>query len=189
LLHGSGTEGLAGIPPSDELRIRPLIEVRRERTRSYCMERGLEFVDDPANEEDEFERVAIRKRLVAAVEERWGSGAVEAIATSSERLSEDAAALRALAERLYSDLARKEGEGISFERSAFAMLSPALRRRLLERAVGRIRDRTGGIDAAVAALDRAPSDIARFSVAGGTEIEIGPDRVVVSRAGREKDGS
>ncbi|CAN5740385.1 hypothetical protein BH18ACT15_BH18ACT15_09210 [soil metagenome] len=49
LLHGAGTEGLAGLAPADEGRIRPLIAVRRSETRAYCTEVGLEFVDDPSN--------------------------------------------------------------------------------------------------------------------------------------------
>jgi tRNA(Ile)-lysidine synthase len=189
LVHGAGTEGLAGIPPVDGLRIRPLIEIRRERCRSYCAERGLEFVDDPANEDDQFERVAVRRRLVGAIEERWGPGAVEAIATSSDRLREDAAAIRDIADRLYADLARADEDAVAFERSALSVLTPALRRRLLELAVGRIRDRAGGIDAAVAALDRDTGPDARFSVAGDTEIEIGRDHVLVHTRSRQADES
>jgi tRNA(Ile)-lysidine synthase len=180
LIHGATTEVLAGIPPVEEQRIRPLIEVRRDRTRAYCDERGLEYVDDPANEDDGFERVAVRKRLMRAIEERWGAGAIESIATSSNRLFEDGAALKEISNRLYSDLARADDDGVSFDRAAFAALAPALRRRLLERAVGRVRDRSGGIDAAVAALD-GPGGDASFSVAGGAEIEATKARIFVHR--------
>jgi tRNA(Ile)-lysidine synthase len=186
LLHGAGTEGLAGIPPAHGLRIRPLIEVRREKTRAYCEERGLEFLDDPANENDDFERVAVRRRLVKAVEERWGAGAVASVATSSDRLREDAAALSDIADRLYSDLARSAEEGVEFERAALEALAPALRRRLLERAVGRVRDRAGGIDPALAALEDGAGSVsdARFSVAGGAEIVIEKSRVLVLGGGQ-----
>jgi tRNA(Ile)-lysidine synthase len=185
LIHGAATEGLAGIPPVEGPRIRPLIDVRRERSRSYCAERDLEFVDDPANEDDAFERVAIRKRLVKAIEDRWGPGAIEAIATSSDRLLADGSALRDISERLYSEMARGEEDGVSFDRAALAALAPALRRRLFERAVGRVRDRSGGIDAAVAAINRGPDGDASFSVAGGTVIEASSDRVFVRREGAE----
>lgn len=187
LVHGAGTEGLAGIPPVGGPRIRPLIEVRRSESRFYCEERTLPFEDDPANEDESFERVAVRNLLVGAIEERWGPGAVESVASSSQRLLEDSRALGDISERLYSDLARAEEDGVSFDRAAFATLAPGLRRRLLDRAVGRVRDRSGGIDAAVGSLEREPEPGARFSVAGGTEIEIGRDRVFVHRGDGESD--
>ena len=101
LVHGAGTSGLAGIPPVEGKRVRPLLGSRRNETREYCIECGLDFYEDPANEDDRFERSAIRSRVVPAIEERWGDGAIRSIAQSSERLREDAAALSQLAERLY----------------------------------------------------------------------------------------
>ncbi len=180
LIHGAATEGLAGIPPVEGPRIRPLIDARRQRTRAYCEERGLEYTDDPANEDEDFERVAVRKRLVSAIEERWGAGAIASVAASADRLFEDGAALEEISDRLYADLARAEEGGVSFDRQAFTVLAPALRRRLLAQAVGRVRDRAGGIDAAVASLDR-PGGEASFSVAGGAEIETTKERVFVRR--------
>lgn len=186
LVHGAGTGGVAGIPPADGLRIRPLIDVRRSETRSYCEARSLEFFDDPANAHDRFERAAIRAEVVPAVERRFGAGAVRAIAASSERLREDADALDTIAARLYRDLAAARPDGVDLERAALAEAPRALRRRLLELAVGRVRDRSGGIEAALDALERAPSSPPkRFAVAGGIEIAVAPEAVEVRRRGDE----
>ena len=182
LLHGAGTEGLAGIPPVDGPRVRPLIEVRRAETRAHCEEVGLAFHDDPANDDPRFERVAVRRRLVAAIEEGWGDGAVRAIASSAARLREDAAALGALAERLYGELARATEDGVAFERAPLEAVPRALRRRLLERAVGRVRDRAGGIEAALDGLEGPDTGARRFAVASGAQIVVGPERVSVARA-------
>lgn len=185
LLHGAGTEGLAGLRPVEEGRIRPLIGLRRSETRAYCAEVGLEFVDDPANRDERFERTAVRARLVATVEERWGDGAVRAIAASAERLRTDSEALASLADRLYATAATREPGGVSIDLESLVALPRALRRRLLERAVGRIRDRSGGIEAALDSLDardRERKPRARFAVAGGVEIVFEPDRLVVIRA-------
>ena len=179
LIHGAGTRGVAGLLPVDERRIRPLIDVRQEESRAYCVERNLEFHDDPANEDDRFERVAVRKRLVAAVEERWGSGAVAAIAVSAQRLAEDAEALDGLAAAVFEQLAKRDGTDIRFDRNAFTLTPKAFRRRLLETAMGRIRDRSGGIDEALEALERDPSFVGRFSAVGGAEIVISSDSVEV----------
>ena len=61
----------------------------------------------------------------------------------------------------------------------------ALRRRLLERAVGRVRDRSGGIDAALDRLDRVDGSIvgeSSYAVAQGIEIRVLTDRLVIRRS-------
>ena len=181
LIHGSGTSGLAGIPPVGENRIRPLIESRRNETRTYCEECGLDFVDDPANEDPRFDRSSIRSDLVAAVENRWGDGAVRAMAKSAERLLEDAGTLDDLATKLYAGLAQTADDGVRLDRKQLDAMARAFKRRMLEAAVGRVRDRAGGIDAALDALERpdAAAPGARFAVASGIEIEVHSDHVLV----------
>ncbi|MDQ4143908.1 MAG: tRNA lysidine(34) synthetase TilS [Actinomycetota bacterium] len=179
LLHGAGTRGVAGLLPVDGNRVRPLATVRRSEARAYCVERDIEFVDDPANEDDRFERVAIRKRLIPVIEERWGRGAVDAIATSSERLLEDAVTLDGLADTLFIQLSKRIEAGIQFERAALNGVPRAFRRRLLERSVGRVRDRSAGIDEVLDALDKSVSSSGSFSIAGGGEIALSPEAVLV----------
>ena len=180
LIHGSGPAGLAGLPPREGDRIRPLVLCRRNETRAYCEERELDFVDDPANEDDRFERVAVRRHLVSAIEKRWGFGAIEAIATSADRLRDDASALDSIASGLYAQMASGEAGEVAFERQALRPLPRALRRRLLEKAVGRVRDRAGAIDAALSALEDESFE-GRFSAPEGTELVIERDRVRVTR--------
>jgi tRNA(Ile)-lysidine synthase len=182
LLHGAGTEGLAGLPPREESRIRPLIEARRAETRAYCAEVGLDFIDDPANDDERFERPAVRKRLVAPIEERWGEGAVKAMAHSAERLRVDAEALAAWADESYDSLASPaDPAGVALPLEPLLALPRALRARLLERAVGRVRDRSGGIEAALDALDEGGRPNARFAVASGIEIRLEPEQVRVTQ--------
>jgi tRNA(Ile)-lysidine synthase len=181
LVHGAAPENLAGIPPVGGLRMRPLIDVRRAETRAYCKDVGLTFDDDPANDDVRFERAVIRSRLIRAIERQWGDGAVRAIARAAEHLREDSAALEELAARIYRDLARAVPEGVRFERRELGVVPRAIRRRLMQRAVGRIRDRAGGIEAAIDALDREPARDVRFAVASGIEIEITHSDLVVHR--------
>ncbi|MDQ3915690.1 MAG: tRNA lysidine(34) synthetase TilS [Actinomycetota bacterium] len=183
-VHGAGTDGLAGIRPRDGNRLRPLLGVRRHETRAYCVERGLEFVEDPANEDDRFERSAVRSRLVAAVEERWGDGAVRAMATSAGRLAEDADFLKGLAATLYGQLAKRRPGEVAFDLDALRAAPRALRRRLLEQAIGRTRDRSGGIDAALDALDRTDArGPLSFDVAAGATIQVTREHLVVKMPG------
>ncbi len=180
LVHGAGTDGLAGLRARDGKRLRPLLRVRRNETRDYCAQRGLEFVDDPANNDDRFERAAVRARVVTAIEERWGDGAVRAMATSAERLAEDADFLKGLAETLYGQIAKRLPGEVRFDVGAIRLAPRALRRRLLEHAIGRVRDRSGGIDAALDALDRPSAQAPLgFDVAQGATIEVTREHVVV----------
>ncbi len=188
LIHGAGTKGLAGLGPVESNRVRPLIGVRRSETRAYCEDRGLSFVDDPANEDERFERVAVRLQVVAAIEERWGAGAVRAVAASSERLREDATALDRLAERIYGGVAAVTEDEVTIERRALEPLPRALRRRVLERAIGRVRDRHAGIEEALDALEREHKPGARFAVAGGAVIALDSDQVTVTPPARDDGG-
>jgi tRNA(Ile)-lysidine synthase len=185
LIHGAGTDGLAGLRPAEGNRIRPLIDIRRRETRSYCEQLGLDFFDDPANADPRFERAFIRASVIGEIETRWGDGAVRAMATSSERLAEDAAGLDSMAETLYRGLVVRGLDQESFQRTALSAMPRALRRRVLERAVGRVRDRSGGIEGALDGLDRPEEAGTKgelvYAVANGIEIRVGPDRVVVER--------
>lgn len=181
LVHGAGTQGLAGIPPVEGKRVRPLIEIRRAEARDYCTECGLDFFDDPANEDDRFERSAIRSKLVAAIEERWGDGAIRAIAQSSDRLREDASALAQIADRLHSEMVKIEGDTARIPTDALLSMPRAFRRRILELAVGRVRDRGAGIDEVLDALEneKTRAKNASFSLAGGIVITTSGTDVVV----------
>jgi tRNA(Ile)-lysidine synthase len=192
LIHGAGTDGLAGLPPVDGKRIRPLVGLRRNETRDYCAENGLQYYDDPSNYDDRFERVVVRKELISAIEARWGDGAIRAMAVSADRLREDSLALRQLGDRVYDQVARATLLGTELDLALMVEAPRAFRRRILERAVGRVRDRSGGIDAVLDALDSDPAPRgARFSIASGIEIEIGNDRVIVRRVpgGAPPDGA
>lgn len=176
LVHGASTEGLAGIPPSAGMRIRPLIGTRRDATRSYCVENDLEFFEDPSNTDERFDRAVIRTKLVPLIEERWGEGATAAIARATDDLRDDAAALGLMADRIYKDLVKGEEGVLVLDRKALKEMPRALRRRMLEKAVGPVRDRSGGIDAALLALDTDASG-QRFAVASGIEISLSPTEV------------
>ena len=182
LIHGAGTEGLAGIPPVEGNRMRPLFEVRRSETRRYCDEVGLSYFDDPANEDERFERASVRKELVSAIEKRWGDGSIRAMARSAEQLRVDAQALKDLAGRLYAELARPGDDAMEFDLGAFGAVPRALQRRLLETAMGRIRDRSGGLEAALDAVAETRTGTT-FDVAGGVQIEVGAKNLRVTRPG------
>jgi tRNA(Ile)-lysidine synthase len=76
LVRGSGTDGLVGVAQkrplewSDHVQlVRPLLSwARRFDTESYCKERGVQFRLDTMNEDEEFSRVYIRKKVIPLLE-------------------------------------------------------------------------------------------------------------------------
>lgn len=67
LARGAGLDGLAGMrrhfPQGDVTFHRPLLDVSREDLRLLLRERDIAWVDDPTNEDTDFERVKIRQAL------------------------------------------------------------------------------------------------------------------------------
>jgi len=67
LARGSGVDGLASMDPlmveNDVQWARPLLGVRREALRTYLFEIGAKYVDDPSNEDDNFDRIKVRQAL------------------------------------------------------------------------------------------------------------------------------
>jgi len=189
LIRGGGTDALAGIRPVAARRVRPLIDLRRDETRAYCVEVGLDFVDDLANEDERFDRPRIRRHIVGAIESGWGEGAVRAVASSASRLAEDADALAAQADLLWAGLSSEDDADPSIALETLIRLPRALRRRLLERALGRVRDRGAAIDEVLDALDRPDrKPDARFAVAGGAEIVITASDLVVKMPSVDSPG-
>jgi len=69
LARGAGVRGLAGMrassrTPGSEMRLlRPLLGWRRTELQEICRDAGVETVADPSNDDEQYERVRVRKHL------------------------------------------------------------------------------------------------------------------------------
>lgn len=99
IARGSGLPGLVGIRAERSGIIRPLLPFSRAETRDYCLQHGLWFHDDPANDDHDLSRARIRHRVVPELEQINPD-----IRTSAQRLSnlvaEDEALLNGLSASL-----------------------------------------------------------------------------------------
>ncbi|MEA3033960.1 MAG: tRNA(Ile)-lysidine synthase [Sphingomonadales bacterium] len=138
LNRGAGLGGLAGIraaahfPQGGEgaLLCRPLLGWRRDELSRLVSECGLTPVDDPANADEAYDRVRIRRRLAQAP---WLDSA--ALARSAAALAEAEEALETVAARLFAERARRDGEALHLDPQG---LPRELLRRLVLRALGTI---------------------------------------------------
>ena len=101
LLRGAGTRGLAGIPDRRRLGAgmiaRPVRGISRTALYGYARATGLPVISDPANEDQRFSRVLLRRRVIPVLETRW-PGMRATLTRAGERARESADLLDALAD-------------------------------------------------------------------------------------------
>jgi len=75
LMRGSGPAGLAGIgevrPFSVGWLVRPLLSISRSELRDYAEVHDLTWIDDPSNEDRQFDRNYLRHEVIPRLEARW----------------------------------------------------------------------------------------------------------------------
>jgi tRNA(Ile)-lysidine synthase len=145
-LRGAGTAGLSGIRPVTADRvIRPLLGVRRDEIRKRLRERGISWREDVSNANTDFLRNRLRHDIMPQ------------LASVNPSLPEVLASTATWAqgeEQYWSEeVARLEGEYFVPAREAILLRTPALnqlpvaaQRRLLRRAVERVRGSLRAID-------------------------------------------
>lgn len=91
LTRGAGIDGLAGMAERREAMgatwLRPMLQVGRAELRAWLTGRGIGWIDDPSNENADFDRIRIRQAMVAL------GIAPDALARSAENLREAREAL------------------------------------------------------------------------------------------------
>ncbi|MBF9034652.1 tRNA lysidine(34) synthetase TilS [Rhodobacterales bacterium HKCCE2091] len=105
LARGSGVDGLAGMAAADPPWHRPLLATGRDELRGFLAGRGLDWAEDPSNDDPRFDRVRAR-RMMAALSD---------LGLTPDRLARTA------------DLMRGEAEVLAHaEVQALARMSPSL---------------------------------------------------------------
>lgn len=102
LFRTASTAGLAAMPASrqfgDHLHLRPLLSFSREDIESFAKANDLHWIEDPSNDDVQFDRNFIRKNLLPMLEERWSEiigqlSTVASLQSKNLRVLEDMAAI------------------------------------------------------------------------------------------------
>ncbi len=129
LARGSGPAALAGMAAAQQRAggwlLRPLLSIGREQIVACARERGLQWIDDPMNEDTSFLRVTLRTRVIPELE-RAVPSLRENVLRSADWLRESGDALRELAERDLHE-AGVSPAARSIDKRALAALPPARR--------------------------------------------------------------
>ena len=83
LARGSGSRSLAGMRAITEGEkfsyLRPFLNLTRSTTEAACEGAGIEFWQDPMNDDEAYSRVRVRKNVLPALEAELGPGIAEAL--------------------------------------------------------------------------------------------------------------
>jgi tRNA(Ile)-lysidine synthase len=135
-LRGSGVEGLAAIRPWRRFAggwlWRPLLDQPRERLLEHARHHGLQWIEDPANEDESLDRNFLRQRVLPLLRERWPQ-ADAALARSAALCAESHALLAGEDQRALDEAI---GDGNTLSLPALRSLPPARRARVLRRWIG-----------------------------------------------------
>lgn len=75
MLRGSGSRGLAAMPATRPLAggrlFRPLLHCSKAEITAYAREQGWQWIEDPSNAREDFDRNYLRHRVLPAIAERW----------------------------------------------------------------------------------------------------------------------
>ena len=102
LFRTASTAGLAAMPASrqfgDHVHIRPLLSFSREEIERFARSAGLQWIEDPSNEDVQFDRNYLRINLIPQLKQRWPEitrqlSTVASLQSNNLRVLEDMAAI------------------------------------------------------------------------------------------------
>ncbi len=141
LLRGSGSPGLAGIPPVRAgTVIRPLIRTRRSEILQYLKAAGLHYVTDASNTDPRFLRNRIRHQLIPMLQAFYNPNLVETL----NRLASIVEVENQWIEELITPLAAaclagREPGRVTLSLSVFGTMPLAAKRRIVRRAIHELK--------------------------------------------------
>ena len=134
-IRGSGVDGLAGMAPHAGDLIRPLLSMRHSETLAYCRAVGCEPREDATNADLRYTRNRVRQELLPLLA-TYQTQIIPTLARNAEVISQDVAYLHAMTDQAWGDVVLAVTDvGITLNRHKLRGLHPALRQRVLRRAI------------------------------------------------------
>jgi tRNA(Ile)-lysidine synthase len=135
LVRGTGTLGLTGIPIRRVIKnvelIRPLLRIYKSEVLQHCEENGLSFCLDSSNAQSKYVRNQIRHELIPLLK-HYNPQLPEALNRLADVMELEDDYLKQEVDAAYQRLVVEAPNGIQLPRSGFALLHPALQRRLIK---------------------------------------------------------
>jgi tRNA(Ile)-lysidine synthase len=142
LLRGSGTAGLAGVLPVVGRRIRPLIDCTREQVREYLASFRIPWREDATNSDTSYARNYIRHHIVPVLPE----GVAAVLARTAELARDEEEYWTSEIDRLAGRYLKSKAKAVLINADDLSTLPVAVQRRLLRRAVQKVKGDLRQID-------------------------------------------
>jgi len=118
LFRGAGIQGLAAMPLAapfgDGTLARPLLHTAKSAIREYARVHGLNWIEDPSNQNSDFDRNFLRNEVVPLLKRRWPS-LDKTVARSARHCGEAAVLLNAWSEPRLGRLLNPAGNGLNLD--------------------------------------------------------------------------
>ena len=190
LFRGSGPLGLSGIPPVRGGKIiRPLIKLSRSEIIDFLNQNSLKYVSDASNRDTRYLRNKVRHKLIPLLKTAYNPKISETLnRLSSIMLSEEAwieDVIHPLFEKTVLDV---QDDRITFSVSMLDRLHTAAQRRILRKAISRIKGDLRrisfvNIDAVLRLLEKGPT-YGRLDLPDRIRIRRSGDVIVISQEKR-----
>ena len=128
LMRGSGPRSIAGMREVSGSILRPLLSMTRDELRQACQDQGLEFWDDPHNDDPKFSRVQIRQ-ILTELEQSGSQGVVQALARTADQMFESEEIIGPVIEAEIQQINNPQEVDVEFLQS----LTTAVRRRVIHK--------------------------------------------------------
>jgi tRNA(Ile)-lysidine synthase len=146
-LRGAGTAGLSGIRPTTAAGVvRPLIELRRGEIRRWLSERNIQWREDGSNQNPDFLRNRIRLQHLPELSASLNPSLPDTLASTAVWAQGEEDYWTAELDRLEPLYLIEKPETILISTKPFLELPVAVQRRMLRRAIERVRGSLRAID-------------------------------------------
>lgn len=183
MLRGSGTRGLAGIPPvRGERIIRPLIYCTKSEIVGYCIANDIVYVNDTTNSDIDYTRNYIRSEILPKLAHINPSPEI-AISQLCTLLRNDEVYIQGQAMKFV----KENGIETSCERKLLASLEPAVSSRVIRYMYDRCAERMYGCERPCTGLDFTHvRSVSRIVCCGGAHSRISlPQKICAAVEGEE----
>lgn len=136
ILRGTDIKGLSGIPPHNNIDvIRPILCLSRSEIEEYLNCKGLEFVTDSTNLENDFTRNKIRNLLIPLIEKDYNPNFVSVFSSNIDNIYDANNFIENYVNEKFNQLVSKEIFGFKFDTAVLLKEDTYIVKRIIKKAV------------------------------------------------------
>lgn len=136
IARGTDIKGLAGIPAHNDISvIRPILCLKRSEIEEYLKCKGVSFVTDSTNLEDEFSRNKVRHNLIPVIESQFNENFINTMASNIDLFGEANDYIEKNVISVYEAFVSKEDSVYSFCAKSLLQEDSYIVKRIIKKAV------------------------------------------------------